>query len=78
MEQSVFQFACGANEEVRVSLKKIRGDEWIDLRVYAAPAQGSAPVPTGKGLLLRAKDFSFLKQSVERLENALKAEKKVE
>ncbi|MBI3252108.1 MAG: hypothetical protein HYZ52_02155 [Candidatus Omnitrophica bacterium] len=73
MNRSVASFPQNKDEEVRVSIQELKGQNWLDIRVYAAlPDTPQEKVPTGKGLLLRVSDFLPLKKALAEAENALK------
>ena len=71
MEEMISRFEKNALEEVRVSLTEYRGHQLIDLRVYYLSADGE-PRPTKKGLALSIGLYSELKESLAKLEQALK------
>ena len=73
MDKFTARFPQGKDEDICVSIREFKGQDWLDIRVYAAlPGAAAEKVPTGKGIRLNISNFLPLKKALSEAENALK------
>lgn len=72
MEQLIARFPIRSFEEVRVQFKELKGQDFLDIRVFASLGSGGDALPTGKGLLIGVPSFADLKKAVLQAEIFLK------
>ncbi len=69
MDKPIYIFRKNHNEEVRASIRKFEGREYLDLRVWTEKESGRAEFsPTKKGLTLSVYVLPELKKAVLALE----------
>ena len=72
MDQTVYVFRKNHTEEVRASIRKYQGREFIDLRAFVEKEAGHGEfVPTKKGLTLSCYVLPELKKAILALEKEL-------
>lgn len=72
MNKLVSSFSKGRQEEIRVQIKELKGQDIVDIRVYASMTDGEEKVATGKGFSMNPSQFSDFKKAVLETETILK------
>lgn len=69
--QLIYSFLKSEGEEIKFSVKKYKGRQFLDLRLWFKGEEDTEFRPTKKGLFLALDQFSELRKGVERLGKAV-------
>lgn len=65
-DRLIHRFPRGEDEEVRLSLRKYKGRQYLDLRLWFLHGETGEYLPTKKGLIVGVEHLNDLKCAVER------------
>ena len=69
--KTIHTFDKSTVEQIRISLNKFKGAEYVDVRIYYKASDGEYK-PTKKGVTFKPDMVSELEEAVEKLKKAVK------
>ena len=76
-DKTVYTIERNDGQEVRITLREYKGNQYVDIRMFFQPKEGGDMIPTKKGITIPVGQLGELRKALKEVQDVLPTEELV-